>query len=159
MKTLLFYFALLSFATAANVTLAWDATPLATCYRLHWGTESGHYTQSQDTVATSTTVALAPGVYYFTVNGMNQFGETPLSEELVYFARDILPSFVSEIGNGSVRVSPTTGNVPAPNGLKLQRSDDLKTWTDMASFPVPTADIVIQDSANVPRRFYRIVLP
>ena len=52
---------------AADVTLAWDASPAATNYRLHSGTSSGVYSQiSELGNATSTLVSnLTVGQTYF----------------------------------------------------------------------------------------------
>lgn len=154
MKTLLFYFTFLSCAFSANVTLAWDAVPDATSYRLYWQTSQGTYSLA-DIPTTSATVVLSPGVYRFTVAAVNGPVESTPSDELAYLVQDILPATVRADGAGHVVVSPTSGNVPCPNGLILQRSDDLKTWTDMGRFPVPSSPIVFTD-AVVPRCFYRL---
>lgn len=158
MRTLLFYFSLLSCALAANITLAWDDSLGAMSYRLHYGMSSGTYIHSQDTVENTLTLALAPGVYYFAVSATSPNGESSPSDEIAYLVQDILPATVSADGKGTVTVNPAIGNVPCPNGLILQRSDDLKTWTDMGRFPVPSSPLVIPD-AIVPRRFYRLTIP
>lgn len=158
LKTLLFYFTFLSCALAANVTLAWDSIPGATSYRLYWQTSQGTYSLT-NIPATSATVVLSPGVYRFAVASVIGNSESPLSDELAYLVQDILPATVSADGKGTVTVSPAIGNVPCPNGLILQCSDDLKEWVNISSFPPPSSPIIIPDPANVPKRFYRLIAP
>lgn len=57
-------------ASAGQLTLAWDPSPAANVrYTVYYGTSSGHYTQSVETMATTqTVVGLSNGVrYYFVV--------------------------------------------------------------------------------------------
>lgn len=143
---------LASSALASDVTLAWDESERAHGYRLTCGEIT------QDTgLDTTGTMEVAPGVHIFSVTAYNDVGESDPAH-LVYLVRDILPSTVSADGKGHVVVSPTIGNVPCPNGLILQRSDDLKTWVNIASFPTPSSPLVIPD-AIVPRCFYRLTIP
>lgn len=78
------------------ITLNWtpptentDGTPLTNLagYDIHYGTESGDYTQSipvdNPGLATYVVDNLTPGTYYFTVSAVNSMGtESPVSSEV-----------------------------------------------------------------------------
>jgi hypothetical protein len=83
-------------STAGAATLNWtpptentDGTPLTNLagYDIHYGTESGDYTQSipvnNPGLATYVVDNLTPGTYYFSVSAVNSAGtESPVSSEV-----------------------------------------------------------------------------
>ena len=83
-------------ASTGAITLDWtpptentDGTPLTdlTGYDIHYGTQSGDYTQSipvsNPGIATYVVDNLAPGTYYFSVAAVNSEGtESPTSSEV-----------------------------------------------------------------------------
>ena len=84
----LFITALIAFAAiAAEVQLRWDAHPDEVQFRLHWGTESGVYTQHTEvgTNLTATIVGLTSGrTYFFAATAYNDFAESDYSNEVTY---------------------------------------------------------------------------
>ena len=83
-------------ASSGAITLDWtpptentDGTPLTdlTGYDIHYGTQSGDYTQSISVsnpgIATYVVDNLTPGTYYFSVAAVNSDGtESPMSSEV-----------------------------------------------------------------------------
>jgi len=83
-------------SSSGAITLNWipptentDGTPLTNLagYDIHYGTESGDYTQSipvdNPGLATYVVDNLTPGTYYFSVSAVNSAGtESPLSSEV-----------------------------------------------------------------------------
>jgi hypothetical protein len=80
-----FWLALSGQVEAASISLAWDAPPeQVDGYTIHYGTQSGVYTQSVDvgSVTTYAVSGLVIGqVYYFRVAAYNSAGTSPLSNE------------------------------------------------------------------------------
>jgi hypothetical protein len=73
---------------SGQVTLAWDASPEATGYRVHYGVSSGNYTAMVDTAsATTATISNLVGgnTYYFAVSAYSTPQmESALSDEIAY---------------------------------------------------------------------------
>jgi hypothetical protein len=64
-------------AEAADVTLAWDATPSVAGYTLYWGTQPGVYSGNADVGANTSYVVTGLNTdtrYYFTVRAYNTGG-------------------------------------------------------------------------------------
>jgi hypothetical protein len=89
-----------------NVTLAWNAVTDVAGYRLHYGTASGNYAQSQDVgnTTTATVSSLTPGVtYFFVVTALNTAGLESLPTNEVSFTPALnLPaiSAMQQLPNG-----------------------------------------------------------
>jgi len=86
---LFFFYLMPATASAANVTLAWDANQESDLkgYILYYGTSSGQYTSNIDVgnVTQYTTPDLQDGTYYFTVTAYNEADdESDYSVELPY---------------------------------------------------------------------------
>ena len=90
LKILVFILILMAFCfskvLAAEVTLAWDASPSnPDGYRLYYGTSSGSYTQVIDVgnVTQYKVSELQSGmIYYFAVTVYNELGESGYSKEI-----------------------------------------------------------------------------
>jgi hypothetical protein len=90
-----------SFVLAGDVTLAWDAsagTIVPTGYKIHYGIESGSYTDSVDVGNTTqgTVTGITNGVlYYYAATAYTAEKESVFSEEISY----VLPLVSTSMGN------------------------------------------------------------
>lgn len=76
-------------AQAAEVTLQWSTVERATGYKVYHGTESRVYEPPEDVgTATTYTLTLDAGTYYFAATAYNQYGESGYSEELSAMIED-----------------------------------------------------------------------
>ncbi len=79
-------FALPGQARAESISLVWDASPeQVTSYVVHWGTQSGAYTESADVgnvTGYEVTGLTAGPLYYFVVHAYNGAGASPSSDEV-----------------------------------------------------------------------------
>lgn len=115
-----------------SVTLGWDRSPDDVfsnfLYKIYSGSTSLVYTniQSAGTNTTGTVESLEPGgTYYFAVTavGTNQL-ESDFSQEINYTVPLEAPAPPSQVG---IRQQVLLG-------IKIQGSDDLTNWTDVASY-------------------------
>jgi hypothetical protein len=99
---------------AGTLGLAWDASPGATGYRVHYGASTGNYTVIQDVgnVTETTLTGLtdcAPS--YFAVTAYNGVGESDLSNEVSSHPRpsvsSLTPSAVMQGGQQTLRIQGT----------------------------------------------------
>jgi hypothetical protein len=82
-------------AAAGTISLAWDAVPGATGYRVYYGTASGQYTSSITSATASATVSGLQdcAAYFVAVKAYNGAGESPqFSNELTGWSRPVVTS-------------------------------------------------------------------
>lgn len=80
---------------AGTISLAWDAVPGATGYRVYYGTTSGQYTGSVTSTGTSATLSALQDctTYYVAVKAYNSSGESSeFSNELTGWSRPTVTS-------------------------------------------------------------------
>jgi hypothetical protein len=142
------------------VTLAWNPSPSTDVagYRVYYGTASGVYTNSVDSVTgTNTTLTgLAAGTtYYFAATAVDANGdESPFSNETSY------TTGVPAVG---VRAASARQFVLTVSGLigqtyAIEASQDLVTWTVIGTVTLNAGgslDFTDTNAANFSRRFYR----
>lgn len=77
---------------AAEVTLQWNPVTEATGYKIYHGNASRVYGIPDDVLAATTyTLTLGPGEYYFAVTAYNNYGESGYSEEVSAVIGEQLP--------------------------------------------------------------------
>lgn len=150
-----------------NVTLRWEPSPSADVggYRVYFGAESGTYTNTTDTGASTSLVIpnLECGVtYYFVVSAYEPGGvESDFSNEVAY--TPTAPP--AAVAGASLQLQATPDGQmtvslrgPAGRTYDLQASPDLNGWTVIGLVTVGAAgtlDFVDPDAWKYPQRFYR----
>jgi hypothetical protein len=154
-------------ATAAAVTIAWDPEPgsAAAGYRVYLGTTSGNYTTVLDTGAatTATFTNLLPGLtYYIAVAAYTEFGmEGPRSSEISYtvpvpaVTQVMSPALsLTAITNKWLRL---TGRTTPGYSFDVLASTDVANWTVIGRATADPAGLIQFTDTNAPGtcRFYR----
>ena len=156
--------------TAESVTLAWDAnaeTDIAG-YRLYYGALSGQYTQMVDVgnVTEATIPNLSAGfTYFFAVTAYDTSGleSLPSNEASLTIAPSRLPvtlGTMQRLSDGSFQftLTPEAGLADYLNGVDIEVSSDLSTWTVLTHLVSLTEPLLFIDPDAVfsDRRFYRV---
>ncbi len=167
---LLFMRCIASAYAAESVSLAWDAnveTNIAG-YRLYYGALSGHYTQMLDVgnVTEATISNLTAGfTYFFAVTAYDSAGfeSLPSNETSLTIAPGRLPVTIGSMqrlsdGSFQFTLKPEAGLAGFLNGIDIEVSSDLSTWTVLTHLVSLTETVLFIDPDAVfsDRRFYRV---
>ena len=129
---------------APTVALSWNANPEPDVagYKVHFGTESGVYSNVIDvrgTTSASLPQLLMGGTYYMAVSAYNSAGlEGPRSAEFsvtaaVPSSQALNTSFAfsgTTQGQGQLQWKYPKSAAASASGFKVYASEDLKTWTE-----------------------------
>ena len=153
-------------ATAANVTLSWNASPDAdaTGYAVHYGTVSGSYTHKVVVgQTTSVTISnLCAGVtYYFAATTLYGASgeESAFSSEASY-----IPAGVLAMNHGASSGSPVQLNFPVEPGhwYEVQATTNFQSWTTIQQTGIATSNnwvhLADAQAGSFAARYYRLVL-
>ena len=108
---------LADYLTAEIVKLSWDANPVAekiTSYKINYGTAANALTKSL--IATGTTAStpdLAPGVYFFSIQAVNQNGVSSAASPAIThtsLATPSIPTTFKIVIEGTVTLIPLPPN-------------------------------------------------
>lgn len=156
-------------AQTLDLTLSWDQNPETDIagYRVHWGTTSGHYTETRDVgnFTTYKVTGLAQGTtYYFVVTAYNTIGLESLPSEEVSYTTSSAPSPPSGLKPGAQTISVDgSGSVSGVFSVDISRPWRIEQCDDLAAgiwrpFTGTTALGFVDTSASqVSQRFYRAV--
>ena len=149
-----------------SVTLSWQPSPSGNVsgYRIYFGTESGNYTNSNDS-GNSTTVVI-PGLevgvtYYFVVSAYDAGGvESDFSNEAAYTPAATTTVTLASLQLQSAADGQMVVNLRGPAGrtYDLMASPDLNEWSVIGLVTVGadgSLSFVDPDAGKYPQRFYR----
>lgn len=159
---------------SGSVTIAWDPNPEPDVigYRVHYGSESGAYTEVIDVgpcTAFEITGLIEAQGYFCSVTAYNTYGmDSDFAEELViYNVPGLDPPIVEQefrinrmtLGTDQMvtfEVSGMIGNI-----VEVWASHDLADWTLIDTLIDVSGPITVEDPAakGQPQRFYRLGIP
>jgi hypothetical protein len=120
-------------AGSQSVTLAWDANPAVSGYRLYWGPAARKYTNSVNVgnLTTATLSNLVDGAtYFFAVTDYNSSGlESDYFNEVIYTNRVQQPSLVSASMQVSANQCQFTLSSSSGQTVVVQASTNLVNWS------------------------------
>jgi hypothetical protein len=153
-------------ATAANVTLSWNASPDAdaTGYAVHYGTVSGSYPHKVVVgLTTNVTISnLCAGVtYYFAATTLYAASgqESTFSSEVSHTPAGVLTLSRRAASGGAAQI-----NFPVEPGhwYEVQATTNFQTWTTIRQTGIATSNAWSQisdpDAGSFKARYYRLVL-